>query len=114
MSDREQLIDQIIVGVDEHPAFHIISDQMVSAVLREMGSPPVDQLFLPKGRRQFAAILEKQKSPVQFLMYGRLTRGGTQGEAGRQANYQLTLELIDDATGRADTVGTTVRKAYSR
>ena len=111
---REQLIDKILIGVDKHRAFRIISEQMVSAVLREMGNPPVDRLFLPEGRREFAKILERDSIPLQFLMYGRITRGGTNASEVRQANYLLTLELVDAETGEADTVGAEVRKEFTQ
>ncbi len=50
---------------------------------------------------------------MQYLLYGRLTRGRTQGSAERQANYLLTLELVNIVTGESNTVGTEVRKAFS-
>ena len=67
---------------------------------------------LPKKRREFAKVLERKTSPVQYLLYGRLTRGGTQGADRRQANYLLTLELINIETGESNTVGTEVRKEF--
>jgi hypothetical protein len=110
---REQLLDRIRSAVSRHGSFRLVSDRLVTAVMREMGNPPVDQLLLPAGRRRFAEILERQDEPVQFLLYGSLTRGGTQGDYQRQANYLLTLELIDVKTGLATSDETMVRKAFA-
>ena len=79
-----------------------------------MNSPPVEQLVLPKRRREFAKALEASSTPVQYLLYCRLTRGGTQGANRRQANYLLTLELVNIVTGESNTVGTEVRKEFRR
>ena len=111
---REQLIDRIQIGIDQHPAYRIVAEELVTAVLSEMGNPPVEKLLLPKPQREFAKVLEKKNSPVQFLMYGSLTRGGTTGNNQRQANYLLTLRLINTATGDTDTEGSMVRKWFSK
>ncbi|MEE2886086.1 MAG: hypothetical protein VX951_01530 [Planctomycetota bacterium] len=111
---REQLIDRIQIGIDQHPAYRIVAEELVTAVLSEMGNLPVEKLLLPKSQREFAKVLEKKKSPVQFLMYGSLTRGGTRGDDGRQANYLLTLRLINAATGDTDTEGAMVRKWFRK
>ncbi len=111
---REQLIDRIQIGIDQHPAYRIVAEELVTAVLSEMGNPPVEKLLLPKPQREFAKVLEKKNSPVQFLMYGSLTRGGTVGNNERQANYLLTLRLINTATGDTDTEGAMVRKWFSK
>jgi Peptidoglycan-synthase activator LpoB len=110
---REQLIDKIEASVNDRREFKAISIRFVSTVLKEMGNPPVDKLFLPKGRREFAKIMEAKSSPVQYLMWGRLTRGVTQGEGRRQADYVLSLELINIETGEQNKKITTVRKEYN-
>ena len=48
---REQLIDKIEASVNDRREFKAISIRFVSAVLKEMGNPPIDKLFLPQGRR---------------------------------------------------------------
>ena len=81
---RDQLIDKIEISVNKRRAFKAISVKVISTVLKEMGNPPVEQLVLPKKRREFAKVLEQKTSPVQYLLYGRLTRGSTQGAGRRQ------------------------------
>jgi hypothetical protein len=110
---REQLIDKIEASVNERREFKAISIRFVSTVLKEMGNPPIDKLFLPKGRREFAKVMEQKSTPVQYLMWGRLTRGVTQGVDKRQANYVLSLELINIKTGEQNKKITTVRKEFS-
>lgn len=108
---RDLMIDRLRIGVSEHPEITIISEQMVGAVLGKMGNPPVNELFLPAGRRKFAAILEQESSPVDMLIYGSLTRGTTQGEGvDRQIDYLLTLEIVDVKSGESRFAKGYVRK----
>lgn len=109
---RDLLIDKIEISINKRRAFKTISMKVITTVLREMGNPPVEQLVLPGKRREFAKVLERRTLPVQYLLYGRLTRGGTRGAGRRQANYLLTLELINIVTGESNTVGTEVRKEF--
>ena len=111
---RDLLIDKIEISVNKRRAFKAVSIKFVSTALTEMGNPPVEKLFLPAKRREFAKILERDTVPVQYLLYGRLTRGGTRGAGKRQANYLLTLNLVNIETGESNIVGTEVRKEFSR
>jgi hypothetical protein len=110
---RDHLIDLIEISINKRRAFKAVSVKAISVVLKEMGGPPVEQLVLPSKRREFAKILERDTAPVQYLLYGRLTRGGTKGANTRQADYLLTLELMNIETGESNTVGTKVRKEFS-
>ena len=88
--------------------------RFIDAALNEMGKPRYDQLMLPNGRRQIAAVLEQQGAPVQALIFATYTTGESRGEDIRQVNYGLSMELVNIATGVSLMDMSRVSKEYTQ
>jgi hypothetical protein len=71
-----------------------------------------DQLFIPDNLRMFAAIMEQQQQPFDYLLFAKLTSGTTRENKDYQRDYLLTLELIDIQTGQPDKQSATISKGY--
>jgi hypothetical protein len=111
----EQIYELIDTSVNNHERFRMISKRFVDAALNEMGKPSYDKLFLPGGRRQFSGILEQQGSPIEAMLYAKLTSGETKGEDDyRQVNYMLTMELVDVATGDYQKDSCRISREYTK
>ncbi len=110
---REQIFDLIDTSISTSGRYESLSGRFVERALREAGLKR-DDLFLPKYRRTFAQVLEKSDSPVDFLLFSKITSGTTEGESVRQRNYLLTLELVDIETGQREQEAARIRKANKR
>lgn len=110
---KDQLYEQIDASILESRTFKAISRRKVDAALYETRLRP-DSLFLPDNQRQFAAILESQGSPFEYLLFATLTSGTTQRNSSSQRDYVLTLELVNIYTGEAEKQRAEVRKGYHK
>jgi hypothetical protein len=73
-----------------------------------------DSLFLPHNRSVFAASLQQQNSPVDYLLYAKITTGTTDRNKSSQRDYMLTLEMVNIHTGEFLKESATIRKGYSK
>ncbi len=108
---REQIYELIDTSIETSGAYRSISRRFVDAGLRETRLDPSD-LFLPKHRKAFAAALEANGNPVEFLLFSKITTGSTRGDGASERNYLLTLELVDVETGDFDKESARIRKEY--
>ncbi len=108
----EQIYEVIDTKINHFEGYQTISRRYVDAGLREGRLKP-DDLFVPKKRRQFLAIMEQQNNPAECLLYASITRGVTDGQDVRQHNYRLTMELVDVASGNNYKETQLVRKAFT-
>ncbi len=109
---QNQLFDLINTSVNQSMRYRTVSDRFVTAGLRETRLRR-DDLFIPAKRDQFAEVMRSSGSPVDALLFPKLTTGSTRGDDVRQRNYLLTLELVDVKTGENEQVSERLRKAYT-
>ena len=110
---KEQIYQTVDSQIVASQMFRPISKRFVDAALRETRLRP-DQLFFPENRRQFAAFLEQQGQPFDFMLYAIITSGTTVNNEDYQRDYELVLELTNIHTGDYDKENATVRKGYHR
>ena len=111
---QEQIYDKLDTSINQSERYVTISRRFVDEALRETRLRP-DNLFLPKYRRDFIAVLEQSGNPVELLLFPKLSSGTTRGgDDTTQRNYLLTLELVDVDSGKSETFSQPVRKQYQR
>ena len=110
---KEQIYEHIDTHIEHCQIYHPISKRFVDAALRETRLRP-DELFVPRNMRTFAAALEQQGQPVDFLLYAKVTSGTTRKGHDMQRDYVLTLELVNVQTGDYDKESAIIRKKYDR
>ena len=110
---EEQLYQLITNSINQSGSYTTISRRTVDRALSE-GGLRQDDLLLPRYRKQFAEILEKNGDPVALLLFPKLTTGTTDSGRKRQRDYLLTLELIDIASGAQRNFSAPIAKEYER
>ena len=110
---RAQVYELIDSQILQSPNFEPVNRRFVDAALRQTRLRP-DSLFLPDNMRQFAAALEQQGQPFDYLLYAKLTSGTTDKNHSYQRDYLLTLELVDIRTGKYDKQSAKIRKGYHK
>jgi hypothetical protein len=108
---KELIYESIDAKLLESSTFCPISRHYVQAGLSQARLRP-DQLFVPDNMRMFAAILEQQDQPFDYLLFAKLTSGTTRENKDYQRDYLLTLELIDIRTGHQDKQSAELSKGY--
>jgi hypothetical protein len=103
-----QVIDSRLL---QTPVFQPLNRRFVDAGLLETRLRP-DQLCIPEHMRQFAAQLEREGEPIDFLLYAVLTSGTTRQNRDYERSYRLTMELIDVRTGDFDKQSADLVKGY--
>jgi hypothetical protein len=111
---QEQLYEIIDQQIVEAQVFEPISRRFVQAGLLEGRLRP-DELFLPNHQRTFAAIMEQQGTPFDYLLFAKLTSGTTRSNGSDyQRDYVLTLELVNIHNGTSQKVSEKIRKGYHK
>ena len=110
---KEQIYEQIDTQILRAQAFDSVSRRFVEAGLRQTRLRP-DDLFLPHNARLFAASLEQQGQPFDYLLFAKITSGTTQANHVYQRDYLLTLELVNLQTGQVDKESARIRKGYHK
>ncbi len=111
---NDHIFELIDTSINRSGRYQTISTRFVNEALRETRLR-TEQLFLPKHRRAFMGVLETRGTPVECLLFPKLTRGTTRASRDQtQRNYMLTLELVDVQTGWNDKVSERLRKTFSR
>jgi hypothetical protein len=110
---KEQIYEHIDTHIEKSNTYRPISKRFIDAALRESRLRP-DELFLPKNMRSFAATLEQQGQPVDYLLHAKITSGTTRKSEDYQRDYMLTLEMVNVKTGDYDKESATLRKKYDR
>jgi hypothetical protein len=108
---KEQIYENIDSAISASGVYSTISKRFVDATLRQTRLRPED-LFLPDGRRSFAATLEEMDQPFDYLLFAKITSGTTYKNDNYQRDYLLTLEMVDIRTGKFDKESATIRKGY--
>tara|TARA_R110002049_G_scaffold285698_2_gene466818 strand:+ start:27929 stop:28765 length:837 start_codon:yes stop_codon:yes gene_type:complete len=110
---KDQLYERIDSQINSAETFRGVSRRMVDAALIETRLRP-DSLYLPQNRQQFAAVLGRQGSPVDYLLYAVVTSGTTDRNKSSQRDYVLTMEMVNLHTGESMKESAKIRKGYSK
>ena len=108
---KEQIFEHIDSAIASSDVYSTISKRFIDAAMSQNRMRP-EAMFLPEGRRQFAATLEQMEQPVDYLLFAKITSGTTQANKDYQRDYLLTLEMVDIHTGEFDKESATLRKGY--
>lgn len=108
---KDQIFQAIDSKIMESQVFATVSQRFVQAGLRQNHLRP-DDLFVPEHMRTFAATLEQQNQPFDFLLFANLTSGTTRENQNYQRDYQLTLELVHLQSGETDKQSASLSKSY--
>ena len=109
---KEHIKSAILEGISQSDQFEIVSDRAVTAGLRALSLRP-DDLFMPENRRMFVSVMGQGGTPVDYLLFGKITSGTTESNRDMQRDYKLTLELIDTQTFVPIIESTPMRKEYN-
>ena len=110
---KDQLYERIDSQVNSAEMYRGVSRRVMEAALHETGLRP-DSLYLPANRQAFAAALGRLGSPIDYLLYARITSGTTDRNASTQRDYLLTLEMVNAATGDYVKESAKIRKGYHK
>jgi len=109
---KEHIKSAILEGISQSEQFEIVSDRAVTAGLRALTLRP-DDLFMPENRRMFVNIMGQGGTPVNYLLFARITSGTTESNRDMQRDYSLSLELICTETFVPIIESTPMRKEYN-
>ena len=109
---KEHIKSAILEGISQSEQFEIVSDRAVTAGLRAL-SLRADDLFMPENRRMFVGVMGQGGTPVNYLLFAKITSGTTESNRDTQRDYKLTLELIDTETFVPIIESTPMRKEYN-
>jgi hypothetical protein len=110
---KEQIYQLVDSQLLQSSTYASVSKRFVDAALRESRMRP-DQLMLPENQRMFAAMLEQQGQPFDYLLYAIITSGTTNNNGDYQRDYLLTLEMINIHTGEYDKESASLSKGYHK
>ena len=110
---REQIYELIDAEISSSDAFQPISRRYVDSALHLTRLRP-DQLMVPANQREFAAVMEQQDAPFDYLLFAKLTSGTTKNNRDYQRDYTLTLELVNIHTGGYTKELAKIRKGYHK
>jgi len=110
---KDQIFEQIDSRILESQKFRSVSRRYVEAALRETRLRP-DSLVIPENMRSFAAVLEQQGQPFDYMLFATITSGTTRDNADYQRDYLLTMELVNVQNGQYDKESAKIRKGYHK
>lgn len=110
---KDQLYERIDSQINGNAGFRSVSRRMVDAALLETRLRP-ESLFVPQNRDVFAAALGRAGTPIDHLLYARITTGTTERNKSTQRDYLLTLEMVDLHSGEYLKESATISKGYHK
>jgi hypothetical protein len=108
---KDQLYQIIDLHITNSGVFAPVNSRFVSAGLAQLRLNP-DALMIGNNMRSFAAVMEQQGQPFDFMLYATLTTGTTRDNKETQKDYLLTLELVNVHDGSYDKQAATLSKGY--
>jgi hypothetical protein len=108
---KEQLYQIIDLHIVNSGVFQPVNKRFVDAGLAITRLRP-DALLIPQNMRVFAAAMEQQGQPFDYLLYAVLTSGTTRENKDYQRDYLLTMELVSVDGGVYDKQPATISKGY--
>lgn len=112
--NKEAIYEQIDTVIVNSGLYSNVSKRFIDAALRETGLR-IEQILLREPRARFMSVLGEEGLTPDYFLWGKLTSMSTQGQAVREREYLLTLELLNTKTGQTDAKETSkVTKEYLR
>ena len=108
---KDQLYQVIDMKIVNSQVFQPVNKRFVDAGLVQTRLRP-DALLVPQNMRVFAASMEQQGAPFEYLLYATVTSGTTHSNKDYQRDYLLTLEMVDIRNGQYDKQAATLSKGY--
>lgn len=108
---KEQLYQIIDAHIVQSNVFIAVNKRFVDAGLTQTRLRP-DALMVPQNMRMFAAAMEQQGQPFDYLLYATLTSGTTRENKEMQRDYLLTMEMISVDCGSYDKQVASISKGY--
>lgn len=108
---KDQIYQIIDLHIVQSGVFQPVNKRFVDAGLAQTRLRP-DALLVPQNMRAFAAVMEQQGQPFDFVLYATLTSGTTHENKDYQRDYLLTLELVSVVDGQYDKQAATLSKGY--
>jgi hypothetical protein len=109
---KEHIKSAILEKISESEQFEIVSDRAVTAGLRALSFRP-DDLFMQENMRMFTSAMGRGGTPVDYLLFAKITSGTTESNKDVQRDYKLSLELINTQTFVPIIESTPMRKEYN-
>jgi hypothetical protein len=111
---RDQINEIITDRINFSGDFTDVSfDNFVKPVMDEVGVN-TRQLVIPAHQRKLATALEQKGSPVDYLLFAKLTQGDTRAGDLKQSDYLLTMQLMNLSNGTFLSARKEISKEYSR
>ena len=109
---KEHIKTAILEEISSSDQFEIVSDRAVTAGLRALSLRP-DDLFMQENMRMFTSAMGRGGTPVDYLLFAKITSGTTESNRDIQRDYKLTLELTNTQTFVPIIESTPMRKEYN-
>lgn len=109
---KEHIRMAILEKISESDQFEMVSDRAVTAGLRTLSLRP-DNLFLEENMRMFTSVMGRGGTPVDYLLFAKITSGTTEVNHDMQRDYKLSLELINTQTFTQLIESMPMRKEYN-
>jgi hypothetical protein len=109
---KEHIKTAILEKVSESDQFEIVSDRAVTAGLRALSLRP-DDLFREENMQMFTGAMGRGGTPVDYLLFAKITSGTTEVNRDMQRDYKLSLELINTQTFTQIIESMPMRKEYN-
>ncbi|MDR0521450.1 MAG: penicillin-binding protein activator LpoB [Planctomycetaceae bacterium] len=109
---KEHVKTAILERISESDQFEIVSDRAVTSGLRALSLRP-DELFMQENMRMFTLAMGRGGTPVDYLLFAKMTSGTTESNRDIQRDYKLTLELINTQTFVPVIESAPIRKEYN-
>ena len=109
---KEHIRSAILEEISQSDQFEIVSDRAVTAGLRALSLRP-DDLFMQENMRMFTSAMGRGGTPVDYLLFAKITSGTTESNRDMQRDYKLTLELVNTQTFVPIIESTPMRKEYN-
>lgn len=108
---KDELYEVIDTRILDSTVFAPLNRRFVEAGLRATRIRP-DELCVPERMRDFAAHMEREGEPIDYLLYATLTSGTTRENRDYERSYRLSLELVDVRSGAYDKQSADITKGY--
>ena len=109
---KDHIKTAISERISQSEQFELVSDRAVTAGLRTLGFRP-DDLFMEGNMTMFVSAMGRGGTPVDYLLFAKMTSGTTVDNKDMQRDYKLTLELVNTQTFVPIIESMPMRKEYN-